>query len=87
MSHSFTPTTVRALRRELDAGASPRRLALLHGVSTETMRRIARRETYVGEEWEPMCEVPVKAVPAAEVSASLDRLQNLLKEDGEGKDE
>lgn len=87
MSHSFTPTTVRALRRELDAGASPRRLALLHGVSTETMRRIARRETYVGPEWEPLCEVTAQAVPSAEIAESLTRLQNLLKKDGEGKDE
>lgn len=78
---AFTPTTVRALRRELDAGGSPRRLALLHGVSTETMRRIARRETYVGPEWEPLCEIPAQAVPSAEVAESLARLQDLLKEE------
>lgn len=79
---AFTPTTVRALRRELDAGGSPRRLALLHGVSTETIRRIGRRETYVGPEWEPgWGETPAVLPPSNEAAAeSLRRLQDLLKE-------
>lgn len=77
---TFDAATIRSMRAALDAGASPRRLALLHGVSTETVRRIGRRETYVGPEWEPEWGT-VKEAPPVQVEESLRRLQDLLKED------
>lgn len=82
MSQSFTAPTIRSIRAALAEGASPRRLALLHGVSTETIRRIGRRETYVGPEWEPgWGETPIALPLSNEAAAeSLRRLQDLLKE-------
>jgi len=80
---SFDASTIRSMRAALADGVSPRRLALLHGVSTETIRRIGRRETYVGPEWEPGWGAVPPTSPLSEEQAaeSLSRLQSLLKED------
>jgi len=78
---SFDASTIRSMRAALADGVSPRRLALLHGVSTETVRRIGRRETYVGPEWEPGWGEVGEAPPMPQVEESLRRLQDLLKED------
>jgi len=79
LTKTFDAPTIRAMRAELDRGVSPLRIAHLHGVGVETIRRIKRRETYVGPEWEPLGGTLTGASPPTGASASLERLQQLLQ--------
>ena len=79
LGKTFDAPTIRAMRAELDRGVSPLRIAHLHGVGVETIRRIKRRETYVGPEWEPLGESSPRTEAPAGAAASLGRLQQLLQ--------
>ena len=80
---SFDAPTIRAMRAELDRGVSPLRIAHLHGVGVETIRRIKRRETYVGPEWEPLGGSSSRTEAPAGAAASLEKLQQLLQDAAE----
>jgi hypothetical protein len=82
----FSPAEIARIREESDSGVlSPRAWALAKGVSVETVRRVARRETYADgtsrglPTADPHSGPPSTPEPTAgEMAASLEKLNESL---------
>ena len=74
-SAKFTEMEVREIKIRLQGGASPREIAKLFGVASETIRKIHRGDTWA---WVTVLPRADDAEMAAAAESSLEKMQRLL---------